>query len=63
MIDEQALAIEQKTIVFYDDELTAVKLESGEIFVPVRRLCENLDLSWSGQPSSLSAILESKGGN
>jgi hypothetical protein len=40
---------EQKTILFYDDELTAVKLETGEILIPVRRLCDNLGLVWSGQ--------------
>jgi len=34
---------------FYDDELTAVQLEGGAIFVPVRRLCDNLGLVWSGQ--------------
>lgn len=41
--------VEQKTVVFYDDELTAVKLENGEIYVPVARLCDNLGLSWPGQ--------------
>ncbi len=40
---------EQKTIIFYADELTAVKLKSGEIYVPVRRLCDNLGLDWDGQ--------------
>jgi len=40
---------EQKTIIFYDDELTAVKLADGEIYVPVRRLCDNLGLTWSSQ--------------
>lgn len=40
---------EQKTITFYDDELTAVQLEGGDIYVPVRRLCDNLGLDWAGQ--------------
>jgi hypothetical protein len=40
---------EEKTIIFYDDELTAVQLEGGEIYVPVRRLCENLGLDWTAQ--------------
>jgi hypothetical protein len=40
---------EQKTIIFYDDELTAVKLADGDIYVPVRRLCDNLGLTWSSQ--------------
>jgi hypothetical protein len=51
MTDEPKAVVptEEKTIVFYDDELQAVKLESGEILVPVRRLCDNLGLSWAGQ--------------
>jgi hypothetical protein len=40
MTDEPKALVptEEKTILFYDDELTAVKLDSGEILVPVRRL-------------------------
>ena len=50
MIDKETLdPVEEKTILFYDDELTAVQLKGGDIFVPVRRLCENLGLVWSGQ--------------
>ena len=50
MTNKKELApIEEKTILFYDDELTAVKLESGAIYVPVRRLCDNLGLDWSAQ--------------
>ncbi len=41
--------VEQKTIVFYDDELTAVKLENNSVYVPVRRLAENLGLTWPSQ--------------
>ena len=40
---------EEKTILFYDGKLTAVKLESGKILVPVRRLCDNLGLDWAAQ--------------
>ena len=40
---------EEQTILFYDDELTAVQLEGGAIFVPVRRLCDNLGLDWTAQ--------------
>lgn len=51
MTDKQTsiAPVEQKTILFYGDELTAVKLEDGTIYVPVRRLCDNLGLVWSGQ--------------
>ena len=50
MTENSELAVvEEKTIVFYTDELTAVKLETGEIYVPVRRLCDNLGLTWPPQ--------------
>ncbi len=43
MTDEQALIpTDEKTIIFYEHELTGVRLESGENLVPVRRPCENL---------------------
>jgi hypothetical protein len=41
--------VEEKTIVFYEDELIAVKMEDGSIYVPVRRLCDNLGVDWSAQ--------------
>jgi len=41
--------VEEKTIVFYEDELIAVKMKDGSIYVPVRRLCDNLGLSWPAQ--------------
>ena len=41
--------IEEKTIVFYEDELVAVKMEDGTIYVPVRRLCDNLGVDWTAQ--------------
>ncbi|MCA9970591.1 MAG: ORF6C domain-containing protein [Anaerolineales bacterium] len=50
---ENALApIEQKQVVFYDDEITAVLVQiDGEekVFVPVRPICEFLGVSWTGQ--------------
>ena len=50
MTDKEILTpIEEKKIQFYNDELVAVRLEDGEIYVPVRRLCKNLGLDWSGQ--------------
>jgi len=44
--------IEQKTVVFYDDEITAVVAEAnGEriIYVPLRPICDYLGLDWSAQ--------------
>jgi hypothetical protein len=41
--------VEEKTILFYEDELIAVKLDDGSIYVPVRRLCDNLGVNWAAQ--------------
>ncbi|MCL4868690.1 MAG: ORF6C domain-containing protein [Anaerolineae bacterium] len=53
MSEENALIpVEQKQIIFYDDELTAVIVEEERgrvVYVPVRLLCERLGLDWSAQ--------------
>lgn len=50
MSDEKALApIEQKQVEFYGDELTAVLLEDGMVYVPIRPICDSLGLDWSSQ--------------
>lgn len=53
MSDEKALVpVEQKQVLFYDDELTAVLIETQtrqEIYVPIRPICDYLGLDWSGQ--------------
>lgn len=41
--------VEQKAVEFYGDEIIAVRLQSGEVLVPIRPICENLGLSWSAQ--------------
>lgn len=40
---------EQKTVLFYDDEITAVRLQDGRIFVPVKPICDLLGVDWSAQ--------------
>ena len=41
--------IEQKTVVFYDDEVTAVQMADGVVYVPIRPLCDYLGVDWSSQ--------------
>ncbi len=41
--------IEQKTIDFYGDELTAVRADDGQIYVSVRHMCDALGLAQRGQ--------------
>lgn len=53
MTDETSLVpLVERTVVFYDDELTAVLVKAGEeeqIFVPVRPMCGYLGIDWSAQ--------------
>ena len=41
--------IETKQVMFYEDELTAVKGEDGTIYVPMRQICDRLGINWSSQ--------------
>lgn len=46
------LPAEQRHVIFYDDELTAVVVasERGQtVYVPIRPICERLGLDWSAQ--------------
>ncbi len=36
--------VEQRTVTFYDDELTAVRADDRQIYVSVRRMCEALGI-------------------
>lgn len=59
----QALqVIEQKTVLFYEDEITAVRVMDGTIYVPVKPLCERLGVAWSPQLRRINrdAVLSKK---
>jgi len=50
MSDDKALIpVEQKTVVFYDDNITAVQIADGMIYIPIRPICEQLGINWGGQ--------------
>ena len=53
MSDEKALTpIDQRTVDFYGDPITAVLVQTDEgeqVFVPVRPICDFLGVSWTGQ--------------
>lgn len=40
---------DQKQVLFYDDEITAVRLNDGRVFVPVKPICERLGVQWAAQ--------------
>ena len=58
MSDEKALVpLEERTVIIYDDELTAVLVRVGgeeQVFVPVWPLCDYLGVDWSAQFRRLS---------
>ena len=44
--------VEQKQVVFYEDEVTAVLVEQTgklEVYVPIRPICELLGVDWPSQ--------------
>lgn len=53
MSEEKALvAIEQRTVTFYDDEIPVVLVEKAggsQVYVPVRPICDFLNVDWSAQ--------------
>ncbi|MCA9967565.1 MAG: ORF6C domain-containing protein [Anaerolineales bacterium] len=50
MDEAQALEpIEQKKVLFYEDEVTAVRLEDGQIYASLRHMCQALGLDFVGQ--------------
>jgi hypothetical protein len=40
---------EQKQVLFYDDEVTAVRMQDGSVYMPVRPLCDYLGVAWNAQ--------------
>jgi len=52
MSEKTLQPLEQKTVIFYDDEITAVLVaedERQEVYVPVRPICDFLGIDWSSQ--------------
>ena len=54
---EKALTpIEQRTVIFYEDQITAVLVEADsrqQIYVPLKPLCDYLGVNWDGQRQRL----------
>ena len=52
MAEKALIPLEQKQVLFYDDEVTAVLVQLGDeqqIYIPLRPICEYLGLNWSAQ--------------
>ncbi|WP_420640459.1 phage antirepressor N-terminal domain-containing protein [Candidatus Leptofilum sp.] len=52
MADKALVPIEQKEVLFYDDEIPAVLIQidnEQDIYIPLRPICDHLGLDWSAQ--------------
>lgn len=57
MTGSTLVPIEQKQVVFYEDEITAVLIEADgrqEIYVPIRQICDYLGLAFAGQRARIN---------
>ena len=41
--------VEQKEVMFYEDTIVAVRLTDGNVYVPIRPICDNLGVTLAGQ--------------
>jgi hypothetical protein len=64
-MSKELRVIEQKNVLFYEDEIMAVRTEDGNIYVPVRPICELLGLSWPSQSNRIKrdAVLSTEAHN
>ncbi len=62
MTDKSLSPSMQKEVLFYEDTITAVKLEDDRIFVPVRPIVSALGVDWNGQRRRINrdAVLSTK---
>lgn len=49
MADKSLRSIEQKQVLLYDDELTAVRVQEGDVYVALNQMCNSLGLDTQGQ--------------
>lgn len=49
MVDQSLIPIEQSEVDFYGDDIPAVIIEGGEVYVPVRPICQFLGVQWAAQ--------------
>lgn len=50
MTNENALQpVEQKLVLFYEDEITAVRTKNNMIYIPIRPICDFLGVAWDPQ--------------
>ncbi len=53
-MSDKLTVVEQKEVTFYEDELTAVRADDGQIFVSLPSLCEALGIQTSAQTKRIN---------
>ncbi len=48
-MNDKLTVVEQKQVEFYEDELTAVRADDGQVYVAIRHMCDALGLAQRGQ--------------
>jgi hypothetical protein len=55
MSDKKSLVpIEQRTVDFYGDEILAVRGQDGEVYVPIRPICDLIGVTWPSQRNRIN---------
>ena len=49
MSENVLVPVEQREVIFYDDQLTAVQADDGQVYVSVRHVCQTLGIDDNGQ--------------
>lgn len=47
--DKQLSVVEQRDVNFYDDQIVAVRVEDGTVYVPIRPICDLIGVGRRGQ--------------
>ena len=49
MSNKALVPASQKDVVFYEDIIVAVRMDDGDVYVPIRPICDNLGVTLAGQ--------------
>lgn len=52
--DRKIAVVEQREVGFYGDQVVVVRVENGDVYVPVKPICDILELNWSGQQQRIN---------
>jgi hypothetical protein len=52
--DKQLSVVEQRDVNFYDDQIIAVRVEDGTVYVPIRPICDLIGVNRQGQQERIN---------